>query len=164
LAKQHSASGEVLVNRIVLAMTMLAMGDVGHAMAQTCGSSAGTGLNITQINNLIANRYACANLSPTEHWNELHTSPYVLDYKQGPTSPTDPSDTVSHPTGTYAVTSPGGFQQPAVVTYTYGSASYGYTVINNLGGAIPWTAPAQYSFCTTGGGLNLAVTIQSTHC
>ena len=116
------------------------------------------------ITTLVANRYACVGNYPNAQWNELHSNPYVLDYKMGPTSPTDPSDTTSHPTGTYAVAGSGGPQTTGTITYTYGSATYGYHVLANETGTNPWTATGNYSFCTTTGGQNLLVTISASHC
>ncbi|MDR3533266.1 MAG: hypothetical protein P4L90_22245 [Rhodopila sp.] len=119
------------------------------------------------MNSLLNNRYACVGSSPNASWNELHDSGSgkVLDYKQGPTDPTDPSDTVSHPTGSYTIVGAGGPQGVGTVTYNYGAGgTYAYNIRANLGGTIPWKSPATYSFCTTTGGQNLAVTIQATHC
>jgi DNA-binding transcriptional regulator YdaS (Cro superfamily) len=138
---------------------------LGEALAQNC--STGTKLSPSQIRSVINGRYACANLSPTEHWNEVHTgtgissSGQVLDYKKGPGHPTDPSDTVAHPTGTYSV-SPAGADTGQVV-YNYGAGgTYGYTIRANLGSASPNLG--LYSFCTTGGGINIAVNMSSGHC
>ena len=150
------------VKRIVLLGVVLSACGAGQAAAQDCTSASTAGMTPLQIKNLVSNQYACANFSPTEHWNELHNSSsgsgYVLDYKQGPTDPVDPSDTPSHPTGTFAISAPTGAQSPGVITYTYGSSSFGYYVVDNL------THP-QYSFCgESGGAPQLAVTVQASHC
>lgn len=133
----------------------------GPAMAQTCNSATTAGMTPAQIKTLVSNKYACVGSSPNAQWNELHNSSAatgnVLDYKLGPTSATDPSDTPSHPTGQYAISAPQGAQAPGLITYTYGAQSYAYYIVNNLG------AP-QYSFCGVGTAPQLAVTISPSHC
>ena len=138
---------------------------LGEALAQSC--STGTKLSPSQIRSIINGKYACANLSATQRWNEVHTgsgfanSGQVLDYKQGPGHPTDPSDTVAHPTGTYSVSQAGA--DIGQVVYNYGAGgTYGYTVRANLGSTPP--SLGLYSFCTTGGGINIAVTMSAGHC
>lgn len=138
---------------------------LGEALAQSC--STGSKLSPSQIRSIINGKYACANLSTTQHWNEVHTgsgfanSGQVLDYKQGPGHPTDPSDTVAHPTGTYSVSQAGA--DIGQVVYNYGAGgTYGYTVRANLGSTPP--SLGLYSFCTTGGGINIAVTMSAGHC
>jgi hypothetical protein len=154
--------GYTVVNRIILFGIALSAFGAGQAAAQNCTTASTAGLKANKISSLIANQYACADLSATEHWNELHNSASgsgsVLDYKKGPTDPVDPSDTVSHPTGTFSITAPSGDANPGVITYTYPSGSFGYYVVNNL-------TPPLYSFCgESGGAPQLAVTIQATHC
>jgi hypothetical protein len=106
-------------------------------------------------------------MNASETWDELHTgstasaSGQVLDYKLGPTSTTDPSDTAAHPTGTYTVTGDGNSGHPGTITYTYGSQSFGYNV-NDANLSYP--NPGVYSFCTTSAGINILVTISTTHC
>jgi hypothetical protein len=133
----------------------------GSAWAQSCTLSTGTSKNITAttMTTLLTNNYACAYVNPTEQWNELHNGTQVLDYKKGPTDPIDPSDTPAHPTGTYSITG----TDSGIVTYNYGAGgTYGYTIKPNQG-TLPPTLGV-YSFCTTTGGINIAVTLQSTHC
>jgi hypothetical protein len=147
--------------RIIVAGTVLLALGTGDALAQNC--TIGNELGQAAIGVLLANRYACATISPTENWNELHSSGFMLDYKKGPTDKSDPSDTLSHPTGTYTLSGGNGIGPLAgVVTYTYGPTSYSYHIRANLGATTP--NPGQYSFCTTGGGRNLAVTISASHC
>ena len=99
------------MKRILIAgAAILALG-TGHAMAQNC--TTGTLLTLAQISQLLNNRYACV---PTQ-WNELHSGGLVLDYKLGPASPIDPSDTASHPTGSYAITGVSGPQSTGTITY-----------------------------------------------
>ena len=152
------------MSRITFVVAMAAIGSAGPAAAQSCGPATGMPLTAQEISQLLGGRWACASLSESQHWNELHSFPFVLDYKQGPAEPgnVDPSDTPSHPTGRYVVT--GLSASAGMVTYLMGSASYAYTIVNNLGGSIPWTSPAAYSFCSAAGGMNLAVTISATHC
>jgi hypothetical protein len=142
----------------VVAIGLMAL--CSPAWSQTCGTNSGVNKNLSlaAVNTLLTGNYACANLSPTEHWNELHSSPYVLDYKKGPTDPVDPSDTPSHPTGTYVITGP----DAGTVTYTYPDGGvYGYTIKGNLGTT---SGPGLYSFCTSTGGINIPVTISAAHC
>ncbi len=152
------------MSRITLVVAMAAIGSAGPAVAQSCGPASGVPLTAQEIRQLLSGRWACAGRSEKEHWNELHSGPFVLDYKQGPAAPgnVDPSDTPAHPTGRYIVT--GLNASAGMVTYITGSAPYAYTVVNNLGGTIPWTSPSAYSFCSAGGGMNLAVTISANHC
>lgn len=152
------------MKRIMTAGALALVPGAGQAMAQNCTS--GTLLTEAQISNLLANRYACANISATEHWNELHSSPYVLDYKEGPTDPVDPSDTVSHPTGTYAITGVSGPQTTGTVTYNYGAGgTYGYNIYANGSGTVPFGSTGTYSFCgVSGGAPQLLVTISTAHC
>lgn len=142
---------------------VIALSAIGtqHAIAQNCTNVATAGMTGTLIKNLVSNQYACVGRFPNAQWNELHNSSAatgnVLDYKLGPTSPTDPSDTATHPTGQYKITAPNGSQLPGLITYTYGTYIYAYNVVDNL------THP-QYSFCGTGSAPQLAVTISATHC
>lgn len=142
----------------VIALSALA---IGPAMAQVCTTASSTGMTPTQIKNLVSSKYACVGSFPNAQWNELHNSTTgsgnVLDYKLGPSSPTDPSDTATHPTGRFAISAPNGGQGPGLITYTYGTNAYAYYVVNNL-------TPPQYSFCGTGTAPQLAVTISATHC
>jgi hypothetical protein len=148
----------------IIVFGIVAMAAVaGQANAQNCATATTAGLTAGQIKTLVSNKYACANLSATEHWNELHNSSTlsgnVLDYKKGPTDPIDPSDTAGHPTGQYKIAiGPGGVQGPGTVTYTYGSLVYSYYIVNNMGAPL-------YSFCgASGGSPQLAVTVQAGHC
>ena len=151
-----------MTRAFVCGLSLVALG-AGHALAQTCTNASTAGLTARQLLAVVSNQYVCADITPTQHWNELHASASgrgnVLDYKKGPTDPVDPSDTPTHPTGTFALSNGvGGAQGPGIITYTYGSGSYGYYVVDNL------THP-QYSYCgESGGAPNLAVTISPTHC
>ncbi|HBK05392.1 MAG TPA: hypothetical protein DDZ81_05950 [Acetobacteraceae bacterium] len=131
------------------------------AIAQVCTNATTAGMTPGQIKTLVVTKYACVGTFPNAQWNELHNSSTasgnVLDYKLGPTSPTDPSDTPAHPTGQFAISAPNGAQAPGLITYTYGANSYTYYVVNNL-------TPPRYSFCGTGAAPQLAVTISATHC
>jgi hypothetical protein len=152
----------MVVKRLIVFAFLLAAPGIGHAIAQSCASASTAGLSATQIIALVSNKYACVGSSPNAQWNELHNSSSgsgnVLDYKLGPASPTDPSDTPAHPTGTFAVTGPGGNSTPGVIVYTYSSGAYGYYIVNNL-------SPPRYSFCgQSGGAPQMAVTISASHC
>jgi hypothetical protein len=150
------------VKRIVIAGALVF--GAGQAMAQNC--STGTLLSQIQISNLLSNRYACVGSSPAATWNELHSAGQVLDYKLGPASPTDPSDTASHPTGTYAITGLTSPQTTGTVTYNYGSGgTFGYHVYGNQSGTVPFTTTGTYSFCgVSGGAPTLLVTVSPSHC
>jgi hypothetical protein len=153
------------VNRIITAGSLLVLMGAAHAIAQTCPGT--NQLSPAQIEQVVGGRYACANLSASEKWDELHTGSIssstgqVLDYKLGPISQTDPSDTSAHPTGAYSVTGDGNSSHPGTITYTYGSNTFGYKV-NDASGSYP--NAGTYSFCTTGAGLNILVTIAASHC
>jgi|SRR6516225_9975511 len=142
-------------NRVILLGAWLWCHSRGwQALAQTCpGTTQLTGKN---LNDLLTGRWACANLSPTENWNEQHLGGVVVDYKKGPNDPVDPTT----PVGTYNISNNG--NAAATVTYTYGASSYGYAVYANPGTTIP--NPGSYSFCTTGGGINIPVTVSASHC
>lgn len=146
-----------LVLSLVMVISAIA---AGPAIAQNCTSPSTSGMTPKQIVGLVSNQYACVGSYPNAQWNELHNSTTargnVLDYKLG-SNPTDPSDTPAHPTGQYAISAPNGTQSPGLITYTYGTNSYTYYVVDNL------THP-QYSFCGTGAAPQLAVTISATHC
>lgn len=140
----------------VMGSIFLALGASHAVMAQTC---SGNKLSATAIQTLVAGKYACygPGAYPNVQWNELHTgtsSGTVTDYKKGPSDPVDPTKAV----GTYAITG----TNSAIITYTYsdGGGAYGYNVYANLGTASP--NPGNYSFCTTGGGVNLPVTVGLT--
>ena len=145
---------------ILLGLIPLAFG-AGQAWAQNCTNATTAGMTPTQIRGLVSGQYACVGASPNAQWDELHTGSgatgMVLDYKLGPSSPTDPSDTPAHPTGTYAISAPQGAQAPGLITYTYGSGSFAYRIVNNLGAPL-------YSFCGIGAAPQLAVTISPSHC
>jgi hypothetical protein len=135
----------------------------GEVSAHNCAS--GSNITSAQILTLLGNRYACIGTSPNASWNELHdvASGKVLDFKKGPKDPQDPSDTPSHPTGIYTITGAGGTTDVGTVTYNYGAGgSYGYNIRDNLGSSAP--APGIYSFCTSGGGQSLAVTVSAGPC
>lgn len=143
-----------MTRAFVCGLSLLAL-SAGDALAQNCVNASTAGLPSASITTLVTNQYVCANISPTQHWNELHSSPDALDYKMGPTDPVDRSDTATHPTGRYAISNG---TVRGITTYTYGSDSYGYYVVGNL------THP-QYSFCgESGGAPNLAVTMLPAHC
>lgn len=121
-----------------------------------------------QIQATIGNRWACANLSATEHWNEYHTggasngSGSVLDYKKGPNDPVDPSATTANPTGHYVVVLMTGAKNSVygTITYNYGAGgSYTYTVSPDSGTTA--TNPGMYSFCTAGGGINIDAVVST---
>ena len=148
------------MHRGILLMSFLAALSLGHAHAQSCSTASSSGISASAIQSLVANQYACVGTSPNAEWNELHNSNgragNVLDYKKGPKDPVDPSDTASHPTGSYVIA--GSHNNPGTITYTYGTNAYGYYVVDTS------TAPV-YSFCgMSGGAPNLSVTISPTHC
>jgi hypothetical protein len=150
--------GDVVVKQILAAVVAVSAIAVGPAVGQICSGGASNDLSLLQIQSLVSGKYACVGSSPNAQWNELHTAAgTVLDYKLGPTSATDPSDTASHPTGQYTITDNGNSGH-GTITYNYGAQSFAYSVKDNL------THPL-YSFCGTGGGApQLAVTISNGHC
>lgn len=102
---------------------------------------------------MLEGQYACGS-SGGETWDELHSGGLVLDYKKGPNDPVDPSDTASHPTGSYAYSSSG---TDGTVTYTYGGTSYSYFIQAGSG--------SSYYFCPTNGAASvLNITVQASHC
>lgn len=137
---------------------------LGGGSARAQAVCTGQAISNASLSNLLNNHYACVGSSPNASWNELHTSGYVLDYKMGPpaTGNNDPSDTLAHPTGSYGTT--GG--TTGLVTYTYGSSSFGYNVYQSGTGTVTATtfSAGTFSFCTTTGGQNLLVTVQAAHC
>jgi hypothetical protein len=126
-----------------------------RAMAQTCPAGPpDKRLALNTIQAAVLNKYVCVGASPNATWNELHSGSSggsVIDYKLGPTSPTDPTATV----GTYAITSIG---KDGVITYNYtgGGGTYSYYVQP--------TGTGQYYFCPTSGGTVITVNIQASHC
>lgn len=144
---------------IIIGGMLLVFGANHAAMAQTC---SGTRLTVTQISQLVSGRYACYGPGawPAVEWNELHsgtigsttnTSGTVTDYKKGPTDPIDPTK----PVGTFTI---GQVSKNGAITYIYPSGSYGYYVYDNN---LTAPNPGVYSFCTTGGGINIPVTVGS---
>ena len=108
------------------------------------------------IQNVLGGNYACV-YNPTLQNNEQHTGSatdttgFVLDYKKGPGDPADPSDTLSHPTGSYSISG-------NLITYTYGSLTYSYNINATPSGNV-------YTFCHVApGGSDLAVTISLSPC
>ncbi|WP_158931899.1 hypothetical protein [Acidisphaera sp. S103] len=161
------AYGDMSVNRFLAAGASLMMFGASHAFGQTCPGA--TALTSSQISSLLTGgggRWACVGNSPNATWNEQHKSGFVLDYKKGPSDPIDPSDTIAHPTGSYSVvsTNPINSQAPGTITYTYGSASYTYTLYANMSGTIPFSSTGTYSFCGSGSAPMLAVTVSASHC
>ena len=75
------------MGRITFVVAMAAIGSAGPAAAQSCGPATGMPLAAQEIRQLLGGRWACVSLSESEHWNELHSFPFVLDYKQGPAEP-----------------------------------------------------------------------------
>lgn len=164
------------MKRIVVAGILSLMCGSGQAWAQSCTGASTAGITAVNLEALVGGRYACVGSSPTASWNEKHTGSsssttgFVDDYKLGPSHAVDPSDGIGtglsgHHTGSYRITSPGGAQQTAVITYTYGTSGFGYYVVANLAGTIPWASSSTYSFCgMSGGAPNLAVTISASPC
>jgi hypothetical protein len=163
-------SGDALVKRIIIVGILLLAFRASDALAQApCLGSTSTFVTQGQMNSLLNNRWACVGSFPTASWNEQHVSGHVLDYKLGPTggaNGADPSDTLSHPTGTYATSAVGATPQTqGIVTYTYGSNSYAYYIyLFTGGGTIPWASANTYAFCGIGSAPNLTVTISNAHC
>jgi hypothetical protein len=104
---------------------------VSTAVMADCSSNQVTGSALTD---LIPGKTVCASFNG-DKWQEEHRSGSQLwDYKKGPSDAVDPSEQV----GTWGITSD-------IVTYTYGSTSYGYTVYDEGSGA-------SYTFCGVSGG------------
>ena len=131
--------------------------NASQVLACVAGHNLGHGGSNPTIQSVLGGNYACVGTRPSLQNNELHTgsatatSGQVLDYKQGPSDPNDPSDTPAHPTGTYSISG-------EVITYTYGSQSYSYNIDETPSGNV-------YTFCrVTPSGADLLVTVQATHC
>ena len=130
-----------------------------QAAAQTCNT--GARLTVAQLAALLPGKYACYGPGawPAVTWNERHSggagsiSGSVTDFKKGPTDPVDPTSVV----GTYSITQ-NIAAKSGQVTYNYGAGgTYSYYVFANLGTKTP--SVGNYSFCTTGGGINIPVTV-----
>ena len=116
------------MKKFVLVAAMLGSLVSGETMA-ACGSS--NRLKAADISLLLGGNTVCVPTTtiPDMTWQELHvgtstsTSGALIDYKRGPTHPTDKSETV----GNWSVTGTG---SNASVTHTYsgGGGTYIYTV------------------------------------
>jgi hypothetical protein len=95
----------------------------GHASAQACPGGT-TRLTGAALQTLIGNNTLCAaSSSNSDTWQEYHqgaSSGNLIDWKQGPGHPVDPTATV----GTWAV----GSDANALLTHTYGASVYSWMV------------------------------------
>jgi hypothetical protein len=120
---------------IVLSSSLLLAAVTGEVMAANC-TPGGAGYN--RLGNALANTLRGKTACATE-WQEYHSpSGALIDYKQGPNHPIDPTEQV----GTWSVSGGGnrngndngngnrnGNGDNSVVTYNYGSGgTYSYTV------------------------------------
>ncbi len=98
----------------------LALGFAGPVSAQSpCPS--GARLNQTQLGNTFPGNTLCAQRS-ADKWQEQHrTGGQLWDYKLGTSSTMDPTKQV----GTWVISGTG---SNAVLTHTYGTASYSWAV------------------------------------
>ena len=126
----------------------------GYALAAS-PCAVGQRMSSSQITALVASKYTCVGTFPSATWNELLSGGTVTDYKQGPADPRDPTTLI----GAYAVGGQNNNNSGGILTYTY----------SNGGGTYPWYidlthAGNVYTFCPTGGGGNISVNVQATHC
>jgi hypothetical protein len=112
---------------IALAATIALAAFSGGAIA----ACTGTPLTQSQLTSVLTNNTVCVAKAGGWDAQEQHITGGVLkDYKQGPTSTIDPTQTI----GTWSLTT-----APGQVTYVYsGGGTYSYSV---------YTSGAGYSFC-----------------
>lgn len=122
------------------------VGIAGDAMA-ACTS---INLDQTQLSATLSNKTVCASRG-NERWQEQHQGTgggTLIDYKNGPSDPVDPSETV----GNWSILGSGA---NTVVRYDYGGdETYDYRVYSNGGN--------NYSFCNARTGEEIVVTVEST--
>jgi hypothetical protein len=149
---------------IIFTSVIILASVAGEAMAAapcTGGAPANSAsaANIALI--LAAGRYACGFQYDGKYFNETLSGGKVLDFRRGPASPTDPSETVATADGTFTINAASG-GTPATITYTYGASSFTYSIKPNNS-----TAPGTYAFCQEAGpnaGQALNVTVQAGPC
>ena len=130
--------------RSLVALGFVVLSGAASAQVTTCPGGVGQDLDRDQIISLLSGRYAYGNQFDLKYYNILHAAGgagAVTDYKRGPGHPVDPST----PVGSYSVPA----SQVAgrwVVTYTYGSRSYSYSISDKPNGqGLP--QPGPYTFC-----------------
>jgi len=133
----------------------------GEAIAACPGSNANSAsvADITGI--LAAGRYACGFQYNGQYFNETLSGGKVLDFKRGPASTSDPSETIATAGGTFTINAAAG-SNPDTITYTYGASSFKYSITPKN-----TTAPGTYTFCQEAGpnaGQTLPVTVQVGPC
>ncbi|BCX87748.1 hypothetical protein MIN45_P0115 [Methylomarinovum tepidoasis] len=114
-----------LSTHIALLFTALSLGGLAFTASADCASPP-----VGDAATVLRGKTICVTDSSTgEKWQEYHApSGALIDYKKGPSDPVDPSKTV----GSWSTSG-------AQVTYTYGQASYSYTVTGD--------ATSGYSLC-----------------
>jgi hypothetical protein len=124
-----------MINPIISISIFLLAGVTGEAMAANCSASTGY-IRVAGdgdiLKNELSGKTACkANVDDWE-WQEYHDpSGALIDWKNGPSDPVDPSAQV----GTWSATN----GVDATVTYTYGAQSNSYAVWKTKSGL--------YDFC-----------------
>ena len=149
---------------IIVTSVILLAAITGEAMAAapcTGGPAAdsASAANIALI--LGAGRYACGFQYDGNYFNETLSGGKVLDFRRGPGSTSDPSETVATADGSFTI-NPASGGTPATITYMYGATSFTYSIKPNN-----TTAPGTYAFCQEAGpnaGQALNVTVQAGPC
>lgn len=132
--------------RFLCAAGLVVLSGAASAQPASCPPGVGQELSGPEISSLLSGRYAYGTQYDGQYYNLLHAFGgvgNVTDYKRGPSDPKDKSTVV----GTYAIGTVG---NSAVVTYTYGSFSYSYSISPKPIGNNP-PAPGQFVFCQRAG-------------
>ena len=149
----------IIATSVIILATVA--GDAMAAAPCTGGPAANSAsaANIAVI--LGAGRYACGFQYDGKYFNETLSGTKVLDFRRGPGSTSDPSETVANADGSFTINAASG-GTPATITYTYGASSFTYSLKPNN-----TTAPGTYAFCQETGpnaGQALNVTVQAGPC
>ncbi|WP_434130148.1 hypothetical protein [Methylocaldum sp. GT1BB] len=141
-----NSPGDKTMKSIVIRGVIVFVSIAGEAMAACTGPN----LNQIQLSTALSGMTVCATRG-AERWQEQHQgtgSGTLVDYKNGPSDPVDPSETV----GTWSISGTGA---NAVVRYDYGSGgTYDYRVYGNGGNS--------YSFCNASSGEEIVGTVVSS--
>ncbi len=134
------------MHRLLGALLVGHLAAVSSATAQTCPTGSGQDLSQTQIGQLLSGRYAIGTQYDSQYFNLLHsgaTGGAVTDYKRGPSHPVDKSTVV----GSWSIGEAVGRD---VVTYTYGTRTYSYSITDKPTGQNR-PGPGTYTFCQRAG-------------
>jgi hypothetical protein len=147
---------------IIVTSVILLAAITGEAMA-ACPGNSGSSASVADITGILAaGRYACGFQYDGNYFNETLSGGKVLDFRRGPASTVDPSETIATADGTFVITAGVGGGNPDTITYTYGASSFKYSITPKN-----TTATGTYTFCQEAGpnaGATLAVTVQVGPC